>query len=61
MTARVERFDHPAPSFAALAAERMLALATAIFVRWWQRPTELVMSDEWLSEHARSVSKRGWH
>jgi len=28
--------------------------------RLWQRPTTMVMSEDWLNEHARVDSQRGW-
>jgi antibiotic biosynthesis monooxygenase (ABM) superfamily enzyme len=59
MTVRVEKLQTPAPSLFALAVLGLLSTTTAVFFRWWQRPTPMVMSDDWLYEQARFDSKRG--
>jgi hypothetical protein len=57
MTVRVEQLEAPAPSPTALAAERLLAVVSAALLGWWRRPTGLIMSEDWLNEHARNASK----
>jgi len=59
MTVRVERLDAHNPSPAALIALRMMSNATDLVIRWWNKPTSLTMSDDWLNDHARYVSKSG--
>jgi hypothetical protein len=59
MTVRVEKLQTPAPSLFALAVLGLLSTMTAVFLRWWQRPTTMVMSDDWLYERARFDSQRG--
>jgi hypothetical protein len=34
--------------------------ATAVLLRWWQQPTAMVMSEDWLNDRARFDSQRGW-
>jgi hypothetical protein len=60
MTVRVEKLEAPVPSFVTLAALGLLSSATAFLVRWWQRPTTMVMSEDWLTDRARFDSRRGW-
>ena len=60
MSVRVEKLQVPVPSFLALAALGLISSATAVLLRWWQRPTTMVMSDDWLNERARFDSSRGW-
>jgi hypothetical protein len=61
MTVRVEKFQAPAPSLFTLAVLGILSTTTAVFFRWWQRPTNMVMSEDWLHEQARFDSQRGSH
>jgi hypothetical protein len=60
MTVRVEKLQAPVPSFVTLAVLGLLSSATALIVRWWQRPTPLVMSEDWLNDYARFDSQRRW-
>jgi len=57
MTVRVERLETTSPSPLALATIRILSAAAAAVSRWWHTPTALIMSDNWMSDHARST----WH
>ncbi len=59
MTVRVEKLQAPTPSLFALAVLGLLSTTTAVFVRWWQQPTTMVMSEDWLNDQARFDSKRG--
>lgn len=59
MTVRVENLNAPAPSLFTLAVLGILSTTTAVLLRWWQRPTTMVMSEDWLSDRARTDSKRG--
>ncbi len=61
MTVRVEKLQTPAPSLLALAVLGILSTTTAVVLRWWQRPTPMVMSEDWLSDQARVDSKQGWN
>jgi hypothetical protein len=42
-----------------LAVLGLISSTTAVLFRLWQRPATMVMSDEWLSEHARFGSHQG--
>jgi hypothetical protein len=59
MTVRVEKLQAPAPSLFTLAVLGLLSTSTAVLLRWWQRPTTMVMSEDWLNDRARFDSKRG--
>jgi hypothetical protein len=59
MTVRVEKLQVPVPSFLTLAVLGLISSTTALLFRLWQRPATMVMSDEWLSEHARFGSHQG--
>jgi hypothetical protein len=37
----------------------VLSTTTAVVLRWWQRPTTMVMSNDWLNDRARFDSKVG--
>jgi hypothetical protein len=60
MTVRVEKLQAPAPSLVTLAVLGLIAGATAVLRRWWQRPTTMAMSEDWLNDYARFNSQRGW-
>ena len=60
MTVRVEKLQVPVPSFFTLAVLGLISSTTTLLFRLWQRPTTMVMSEEWLSEHARFGSNQGW-
>jgi antibiotic biosynthesis monooxygenase (ABM) superfamily enzyme len=60
MTVRVEKLQAPVSSLLTLAVLGLVSTATAVLLRWWQRPTTMVMSDDWLNEHARIDSHQGW-
>ena len=59
MTVRVEKLQSPVPLPFVLAMLGALSSATGFLFRWWQRPTTLVMSQDWLNERARSEGKQG--
>jgi hypothetical protein len=59
MTVRVEKLQAPVTSLFALAVLGFLSTTTSVFLRWWQRPTTMVMSEDWLNDRARFDSKRG--
>jgi hypothetical protein len=59
MTVRVEKLQAPAPSLFTMAVLGLLSTTTAVLLRWWQRPTPMVMSEDWLQEHSRFDSNRG--
>jgi hypothetical protein len=61
MTVRVEKLEAPSPSFFTLAVLGLLSTTTAVLMRWWQRPTPLVMSEDWLNDRARIDSQRGYN
>jgi antibiotic biosynthesis monooxygenase (ABM) superfamily enzyme len=61
MTVRVEKLQAPVPSLFTLAVLGLLSTTTAVLLRWWQRPTTMVMSEDWLYDRARSESKQGWN
>jgi hypothetical protein len=60
MTVRVEKLDAPATPLIAVTVLGFVSAMTALLVRWWRQPTPLVMSDDWLSDRARSDSHQGW-
>jgi antibiotic biosynthesis monooxygenase (ABM) superfamily enzyme len=60
MTVRVEKLHAPVPSLLTLAVLGLVSSATAVLVRWWQRPTTMTMSEDWMHEHTRFDSHRGW-
>jgi hypothetical protein len=59
MTVRVEKLQAPVPSLLTLTVLGLISSATAVLLRWWQQPTAMVMSEDWLNEHARVDSYRG--
>jgi hypothetical protein len=59
MTVRVEKLQVHVPSFLTLAVLGLISSTTAMLFRLWQRPTTMVMSEDWLNEHARIDSHRG--
>jgi hypothetical protein len=61
MTVRVEKLEAPATPLIAVTVLGFLSAMTAFLVRRWRQPTPLVMSDDWLSEQARSDSHQGWN
>jgi len=60
MSVRVEKLHAPVPSFLAMAVLGLISSATAVLLRWWQRPTTMMMSEDWLKERARFDSSQGW-
>jgi antibiotic biosynthesis monooxygenase (ABM) superfamily enzyme len=60
MAVRVEKLQAPVPSFLTLAVLGLVSGATAVLLRWWQQPTAMVMSEDWLTDRARFDSQRGW-
>jgi antibiotic biosynthesis monooxygenase (ABM) superfamily enzyme len=61
MTVRVEKLQAPVPSLLTLAVLGLVSSATAVLLRWWQRPATMVMSEDWLNERARFDSSQGWN
>jgi hypothetical protein len=61
MTVRIEKLEAPAPSLVTLAVLGLLSTTTAVLVRWWQRPTTLKMSEDWLNDRARIDAQRGYY
>ncbi|HZM96390.1 MAG TPA: hypothetical protein VFB92_23365 [Vicinamibacterales bacterium] len=59
MTVRVEKLQAPVPSLLTLAVLGLVSSATAVLLRWWQRPATMVMSEDWLNDHNRVDSHRG--
>jgi hypothetical protein len=59
MTVRVEKLQVHVPSFLTLAVLGLISSTTALLFRLWQQPTTMVMSEDWLNEHARVDSQRG--
>jgi hypothetical protein len=59
MAVRVEKLQAPVPSFLTLAVLGLISGATGVLLRWWQQPTTMVMSEDWLNDRARSDSHRG--
>ena len=59
MTVRVEKLQAPVPSLLTLAVLGLVSSATAVLLRWWQRPAMMVMSEDWLNDQARVDSHRG--
>ena len=49
----------PATPLIAVTMLGFLSAMTALLVRWWRQPAPLVMSDDWLSDRARSDSHQG--
>ena len=39
----------------------LVSTITGILWRWWQRPSTMVMSDDWMSDQARLDAKQGWN
>jgi hypothetical protein len=37
----------------------LLSSTTGVLWRWWQRPTAMVMSQDWMNDRARIDSKGG--
>jgi hypothetical protein len=60
MTVRVEKLRLPTPSFLTLAVLGIISSATASVLRWWQEPAPMVMSEDWINEHARTETQHGW-
>jgi antibiotic biosynthesis monooxygenase (ABM) superfamily enzyme len=59
MNVRVEKLQAPVTSLFTLAVLGLLSTTTAVVLRWWQRPTTMVMSEDWLNDRARFDSKGG--
>jgi len=59
MAVHVEKLEAPVTSLFTLAVLSVLSTTTAVVLRWWQRPTTMVMSDDWLNDRARFDSKVG--
>jgi antibiotic biosynthesis monooxygenase (ABM) superfamily enzyme len=59
MAVRVEKLQAPVASLFTLAVLGLLSTTTAVVLRWWQQPTTMVMSDDWLNDRARFDSKIG--
>jgi len=60
MTVHVEKLHGPAPLPFVLAMVAAVSSATTFFFRWWQRPTTLIMSQDWLTDRVRAEGKQGW-
>ena len=61
MTVRVEKLNAPTPSLLMVAVLGLVSTITGILWRWWQRPSTMVMSDDWMSDQARLDAKQGWN
>lgn len=61
MTVRVEKLEAPAAPLVSLAVLGFLSTMTVLLVRWWRKPAPLVMSEDWLSDRARTDSYQGWN
>jgi hypothetical protein len=61
MNVRVEKLHAPVSSLLTVAVVGIVSTMTAVVLRWWQRPTPLVMSDDWLNDRARLDSQQGWY
>jgi hypothetical protein len=61
MNVRVEKLHAPVSSLLTVAVVGIVSTLTAVVLRWWQRPTPLVMSDDWLNDRARLDSQQGWY
>jgi hypothetical protein len=59
MTVRVEKLQAPVSSLLTIAVLGLISGATGVVLRWWQQPTTMVMSEDWLNDRARSDSQRG--
>jgi hypothetical protein len=59
MTVSVEKLNAPSPSLLMVAVLGLLSTTTGVFWRWWQRPASMVMSEDWLSDQARTDLKQG--
>jgi hypothetical protein len=60
MTVRIEKLQAPVPSLLTFAVLGLISGATAVVLRWWQQPTTMVMSEDWLNDRARLDSHRSW-
>jgi hypothetical protein len=61
MNVHVEKLQAPVSSLLTVAVVGIVSTMTAVVLRWWQRPTPLVMSDDWLNDRARLDSQQGWY
>jgi hypothetical protein len=59
MSVRVEKLNAPFSSLLMVAVLGLLSSTTGVLWRWWQRPTTMVMSQDWMSDRARIDSKGG--
>jgi hypothetical protein len=61
MTVRVDKLEVPATPLLPVAVLGFVSAMTALLLRWWRQPAPLVMSEDWLSERARTDSQQGWN
>ena len=61
MTVRVEKLNAPQPSLLMAAVLGLVSTITGILWRWWQRPTAMVMSDDWMNDQSRKDAKQRWN
>jgi hypothetical protein len=61
MSVRVEKLEALATPLVPMAVLGLLSTTAALLVRWWRQPAPLVMSEDWMSDRARSDFHQGWN
>jgi hypothetical protein len=59
MAASVEKLDAPFSALMTAAVLGLLSTTTGVLWRWARRPTVMVMSEDWMSDRARTEAKQG--
>jgi hypothetical protein len=61
MAVRIEKLEATAAPLVPLAVVGFVSTMTVLLMRWWRQPAPMAMSEDWLSDRARSESHQGWN